>query len=232
MNTVTIEKREAYETNTDPQKRCYSGCHFSSGIVWSNWVTFAVTTEKNAESRLQFWRDLNQIAVNGRGESPAEFRLKPEGIPMKQYNYFLELLTDDDVRVYYMGKSYGYFESDLKLTGTGTLSEIQRILKSIEIVSGHKCTDFTGEFLQECWDEVWGLDSESVKVTRNGNQEYTFTVEEVPVIKHVAKGEKPVTTPERYQYAIDLAEKVMKRQDDEISKLKMRITRLMREKLK
>ena len=82
MNKVTIEKRQAYEISTDPQKRYYNGCHFSSEIVWSNWVTFDVTTEKSAESRLQFWRELNQIAVDGRGRSAAaEFRLKLEGIP-------------------------------------------------------------------------------------------------------------------------------------------------------
>jgi hypothetical protein len=77
---VIIEKRQAYEINTDSQKRCYNGCHFSSEIVWSHWTIFERTTEKDAVKRLEFWRELNQIAVDSRGKSAAaEYRLKPRG---------------------------------------------------------------------------------------------------------------------------------------------------------
>jgi hypothetical protein len=152
---------------------------------------------------------------------------------MNQYNYFLQVKTDNDVRVYYNNKSYGYYEPDLKIEGTGTLTEIQIILNSIDVVNGHKRTDFTVEFLKECWYKVLNLNTSSINCTRKvRNEEYTFTLEKVPVIKHVAKGEKPVMTPERYQYEIDLAGKVMKRQDEEISKLKMLVNKLRQEKLK
>ena len=28
---------KSHEVNTDPQRRCYNGCHFSSETVWSDW---------------------------------------------------------------------------------------------------------------------------------------------------------------------------------------------------
>jgi hypothetical protein len=29
--------RKPVVINTDPQRRCYNGCHFSSETVWSDW---------------------------------------------------------------------------------------------------------------------------------------------------------------------------------------------------
>lgn len=29
--------RRGIEYNTDPQRRCYNGCHASSEVVWSEW---------------------------------------------------------------------------------------------------------------------------------------------------------------------------------------------------
>ena len=36
-NTFTIERRRSIEVNTDPQRRCYNGCHASSEIRWTEW---------------------------------------------------------------------------------------------------------------------------------------------------------------------------------------------------
>jgi hypothetical protein len=77
MSEIIIEQRSAMLVNTDPQRRCYNGCHFSSKIVWSQWCDFEYTTEDKVERRLEFWRELNQGAVEARGETAArEFRIK------------------------------------------------------------------------------------------------------------------------------------------------------------
>ena len=33
----TLWFRSRIEVNTDPQRRCYNGCHFSSEMVWTEW---------------------------------------------------------------------------------------------------------------------------------------------------------------------------------------------------
>lgn len=67
--------------NTDPQRRCYNGVHFSSALVDTEWERFddEPTLEK-AEQRLKFWTDLNDYAVSQRGES-ARVRYKIEEMP-------------------------------------------------------------------------------------------------------------------------------------------------------
>ena len=69
MSTVNIYKRKKTTVNTDPQRRCYNGCHFSSEDVWTEWGLFETVQEENAERRLLFWRGLNAYAVSQRGES-------------------------------------------------------------------------------------------------------------------------------------------------------------------
>lgn len=32
-----LMSREKHEVNTDPQRRCYAGCHFSSEWRWGDW---------------------------------------------------------------------------------------------------------------------------------------------------------------------------------------------------
>lgn len=62
--------------NTDPQRRCYNGAHFSSELVWTNWEEFCYTTMERAEARLAYWRDLNDFAVSQRGEEArSEYKL-------------------------------------------------------------------------------------------------------------------------------------------------------------
>ena len=69
MTTYIIRTRLFTEWNTDPQRRYYNGCHFSSETGWTTWVTHesGVPAEK-VERRLAFWRELNDYAVSQRGE--------------------------------------------------------------------------------------------------------------------------------------------------------------------
>lgn len=71
----TIRTRRLIEVNTDPQRRCYNGCHFSSELRWSDWVAVNVGTPADrVEARLKFWRELNAYAVSQRGDgAKAEF---------------------------------------------------------------------------------------------------------------------------------------------------------------
>jgi hypothetical protein len=56
--------------NTDPQRRCYNGCHFSSEWVWSEWREFWEESDlKTIKRQLRFWTELNDYAVSQRGES-------------------------------------------------------------------------------------------------------------------------------------------------------------------
>lgn len=79
MDTMfIIEKRELKLINTDPQRRCYNGCHFSSELVWSDWDWLCVNVPENMiEEKLKFWRDLSDYAVSQRGESArSEYRVR------------------------------------------------------------------------------------------------------------------------------------------------------------
>lgn len=65
-----IVRRALQLINTDPQRRCYNGCHFSTALVWSEWGEFCGGLDiETAERRLKFWTELNDYAVAQRGES-------------------------------------------------------------------------------------------------------------------------------------------------------------------
>ena len=67
--------------NTDPQRRCYNGAHFSSALVDTEWERFDnEPTLDKAEKRMKFWTDLNDYAVSQRGES-AKVRYKIVEMP-------------------------------------------------------------------------------------------------------------------------------------------------------
>lgn len=71
-----IEMRRKTLINTDPQRRCYHGCHARSELIWTDWgvVDFDIP-EDRVEDRLKFWRELNEYAVSQRGEgATAEYR--------------------------------------------------------------------------------------------------------------------------------------------------------------
>ena len=70
MTTYTLRSRKRIEVNTDPQRRCYNGCHFSSELQWTAWeVLDSNLPEAKVESSLKFWRELNDYAVSQRGAS-------------------------------------------------------------------------------------------------------------------------------------------------------------------
>jgi len=65
-----IRRRQAVEVNTDPQRRCYNGCHFSTKIYWTDWEVMESTVhETKVAEKLEFWRSLNKFAVSQRGPS-------------------------------------------------------------------------------------------------------------------------------------------------------------------
>jgi hypothetical protein len=65
----TLITRKQVEVNTDPQRRCYNGCHFSSEMVWTQWVDLGnpATEEEGNESIACF------ASINPR----SEYRLLP-----------------------------------------------------------------------------------------------------------------------------------------------------------
>lgn len=80
MSTFNIERRSRRLVNTDPQRRCYNGAHFSSELVWDQWevLNFDVSSE-TVEDKLKFWRELNDYAVSQRGDGArCEFRAVPQ----------------------------------------------------------------------------------------------------------------------------------------------------------
>lgn len=73
---ANIQIRRQKLINTDPQRRCYNGCHYKSELIWTEWadIDFNIAKE-DVEKRLLFWRELNDYAISQRGESArAEFR--------------------------------------------------------------------------------------------------------------------------------------------------------------
>lgn len=75
-----IEVRNRMLVNTDPQRRCYNGCHYKSDYMWTEWEVLESNIQpEKAEKRLLFWKGLNDYAVAERGE-PArrEFRIREE----------------------------------------------------------------------------------------------------------------------------------------------------------
>jgi hypothetical protein len=67
--TFLVQSREAFEHNTDPQRRCYDGYHFSSEWVWAAWRSLSEhATEEAAEASAEGWRKLNHHVKNRRLE--------------------------------------------------------------------------------------------------------------------------------------------------------------------
>lgn len=66
----TIMTRQRRLVNTDPQRRCYYGVHAKSELRWGGWERLVVGLEtlEDAEAKAEWWRDLNQYAVDARGE--------------------------------------------------------------------------------------------------------------------------------------------------------------------
>ena len=64
--------------NTDPQRRCYYGCHAKSELVWTAWE---VLDYNGTEQELTSWRELNDYAISQRGEEARrEYKLTAKEI--------------------------------------------------------------------------------------------------------------------------------------------------------
>ena len=67
---INIKFRSAVEVNTDPQRRCYNGCHAKSEIQMSAWQLLVYNVKpEEVVTKLKFWRWLNDYAIKDRGES-------------------------------------------------------------------------------------------------------------------------------------------------------------------
>ena len=75
-DVVTIIMRTRLEVNTDPQRRCYNGAHFSSELRWTPREALEYVHPDKVEARLKFWRELNDYAVSQRGQGArSEFKV-------------------------------------------------------------------------------------------------------------------------------------------------------------
>ena len=69
--THTLWVRHKFEVNTNPQRRCYNGCHAKSEIVWTAWEDlFDVSDLEDAKLTMANFQSINP----GR-----EYRLLPIG---------------------------------------------------------------------------------------------------------------------------------------------------------
>ena len=72
--------RKKVTVNTDPQRRCYDGCHFSSEEVWTPWeLVCAYTEEDTAASSMQTFQDINPSR---------QYRVEP--ITSKEHKYIVD----------------------------------------------------------------------------------------------------------------------------------------------
>jgi hypothetical protein len=55
--------REKREVNTDPQRRCYNGAHFSSKWVWGEWGHLGTySSEKQAIESIAQWKEFQKTS--------------------------------------------------------------------------------------------------------------------------------------------------------------------------
>jgi hypothetical protein len=74
---LQLEQRKKTLVNIDGKRRCYNGCFAGWEWQWSDWdwLEWSVLPE-HVETRLKFWRELNEYAVSQRGkEAKKEFRI-------------------------------------------------------------------------------------------------------------------------------------------------------------
>lgn len=62
---VYLYIRRGVEINTDPQRRCYNGCHFSSKVIWNDWERWLEypTIEHAERAAKLFTREDQQFKV-------------------------------------------------------------------------------------------------------------------------------------------------------------------------
>lgn len=78
MSKFIVVTRRRQLINTDPQRRCYYGCHAKTELIWTEWEALErCPTVEKAEDRIKFWKSLNDCAVRDRGESARrQFRIE------------------------------------------------------------------------------------------------------------------------------------------------------------
>jgi hypothetical protein len=56
----TLLVRKQVEINTDPQRRCYDGGHFSSKMVWTDWAeVYRPATKEDGEASIRTFQSIN-----------------------------------------------------------------------------------------------------------------------------------------------------------------------------
>jgi hypothetical protein len=62
MQNFMLQFRKKTVVNTDPQNRCYNGCHFSSETVWTAWNDLCpFDKEKDAEASAVSYKKINRF---------------------------------------------------------------------------------------------------------------------------------------------------------------------------
>ena len=75
---MQIQISRQYTALTDPQRRVYNGCTYSSKQAFTPFETLeSGLSQEEVDQRLAFWVDLNNYAVSQRGEnSRNKYRIK------------------------------------------------------------------------------------------------------------------------------------------------------------
>lgn len=56
----TLAVRKQVEVNTDPQRRCYNGCHARSELVWTDWMDLGyAATKEDGEQSIALYKSIN-----------------------------------------------------------------------------------------------------------------------------------------------------------------------------
>ena len=65
----TLMARKQIEVNTDPQRRCYDGCYYSSEMQWTEWAVVShPATKEDGEDTMATFQRINPTH---------EYRLEP-----------------------------------------------------------------------------------------------------------------------------------------------------------
>ena len=63
--TYELHIRRGVRVNTDPQRRCYNGCYFSSHIDWSEWEHWMDYPDEESAERAKrlFQRETQEFKI-------------------------------------------------------------------------------------------------------------------------------------------------------------------------
>jgi hypothetical protein len=60
MSGFKVSVRKQIEVNTDPQRRCYHGCHAKSEMVWTEWAHICTySTREDADESAALFKSVN-----------------------------------------------------------------------------------------------------------------------------------------------------------------------------